>query len=104
MRFPYTIRSAIRNSAIKNLKLNLESLEKRDTPTGGLDSTFNGGLPVMLAGQAFYAVTEQSDGKTVAVGSTSAQDGFLVERFLIDGSIDTNFGTNGIAKVPLTGG
>ena len=51
-----------------------------------------------------YSVALQKDGKIVAVGSSfiGAKRRFTIARFLPDGKIDTNFGTNGF-YAPLIG-
>ena len=52
------------------------------------------------------AVTTQSDGKVIAVGTSdsadSAMNSFVVVRYNVDGSLDTSFGTNGkVTTVPI---
>ncbi len=51
-----------------------------------------------IPGGEFHAVVAQPDGSFVASGS-----GFTVVRFLHDGSLDSGFGTNGVATAPFTG-
>jgi len=60
---------------------------------GALDNTFgtNGAVTIDLNGQAF-AVAIQSNGKIVVVGE-SWSNGFLVARFLSNGTLDTTFGS-----------
>ena len=70
--------------------------------SGGLDTTFSGDgkLTTDIAGwdDRAYAVTIQSDGKIVAVGSHSStlESDFVVARYNLNGSLDTSFSGNGI--------
>jgi uncharacterized delta-60 repeat protein len=89
------------------VRLNLERLEDRLTPTAGLlDPTFGAGagyvlslFPNQQADQA-NAVAVQSNGQIVIAGATAASGKtpgaqFLVARYNADGSVDTSFGTGG---------
>ncbi len=77
---------------------------------GGLDPSFGTGGMVRLSLSpvgtgTFTSVAHQADGKIVAAGSTQFQPNnppvILLMRFLSSGSLDTTFGTNGIAKAGL---
>jgi uncharacterized delta-60 repeat protein len=76
----------------------LHSALVRYNRNGRLDSTFGTGGKVVARFNAnsdyLFKVALQSDGKIVAVGSTSAT-AFLLARFNADGSLDQTFGTNG---------
>jgi uncharacterized delta-60 repeat protein len=68
----------------------------RLTPTGALDSTFNGSGMAFLdfgPGSTANAVVVQPDGKIVLGGKTSGND-FAVARLLENGAPDTGFGPN----------
>jgi uncharacterized delta-60 repeat protein len=73
---------------------------------GRLDPTFgNGGVVVVnkFGGdidQVIVGMAIQPDGKIVAA-ATGVPSGGQVARFNPDGTLDTTFGTNGIASVPL---
>jgi uncharacterized delta-60 repeat protein len=73
----------------------------RYLPDGSLDSTFgSGGIVVGPSGQA-YSMALQADGKILLAGwGANGNFGFFVVRFLPDGSLDTTFGSNGIASGP----
>ena len=76
----------------------LHSALVRYNRNGRLDSTFGTGGKVTVTFNSvsdyLFAVALQSDGKIVAVGSTSGT-AFLLARFNADGSLDQAFGTNG---------
>jgi uncharacterized delta-60 repeat protein len=89
------------------VRLSVERLEDRLTPTAGLlDPTFGAGagyvlslFPNQQSNQA-NAVAVQSDGQIVIAGATAASGKspgaqFLVARYNADGSLDTSFGTGG---------
>jgi uncharacterized delta-60 repeat protein len=74
----------------------------RSGPTGAPDSTFDGDGYVTMAigtGASAQGVALQADGKIVIAGSGSAD--FAVVRYNSDGSLDTTFGTDGIATTDL---
>jgi uncharacterized delta-60 repeat protein len=83
----------------------------RLTTAGALDSSFGGGVvtgpPVVSSfgtGSIGRGVAIQSDGKVVVVGSATDSSGtfpqgMLVERFDANGSLDTGFGSGGVARV-----
>jgi uncharacterized delta-60 repeat protein len=80
------------------VRLNLERLEDRLTPTAGLlDPTFGAGAGYVLGSSSnpdgANAIAVQSDGKIVTAG-TSANN-FLITRYNADGSLDTSFGSGG---------
>lgn len=87
----------------------LVALEGRAVPTtvGGLDPTFAtaGKLAVNVAAgaNAVNAVAVQTDGRLLFAGTTDAGNpanaDFLVTRYLIDGTPDPAFGTNGRVTV-----
>jgi uncharacterized delta-60 repeat protein len=72
-------------------------------PTFGVDGTATAPIPSngRVSGGAL-----QSDGKVIVLGSTTPSGGpdqGLVTRFSADGSLDTGFGSAGVAPVPLNG-
>jgi uncharacterized delta-60 repeat protein len=74
----------------------------RYLPDGSLDPSFGAGGYVATAISA-DAIALQPDGKIVVAGdsgpvSESIDSEFAVARYRPDGSLDTSFGTNGIAK------
>ncbi len=78
----------------------------RFTPTGQLDETFGNGGVVKIPSATEYssnfdAVEVLPDGKIIAAGSSGEGLQFwvmLAVRLNTDGTLDENFGTNGIAK------
>ena len=50
--------------------------------------------------EASYAIAVQTDGKSIIVGSESTLGG-TVKRFNANGTVDTSFGTNGVADFML---
>jgi uncharacterized delta-60 repeat protein len=72
---------------------------------GDLDSTFGTGGKVKTSFTGGYdgahAIAIQSNGKILAAGH--AGDEFAVARYKTDGTLDTNFGTNGIETVSAVG-
>ncbi|HYO25167.1 MAG TPA: PKD domain-containing protein [Lacipirellulaceae bacterium] len=91
--------------------MGVERLEdRRMLAAGALDTTFNptGAIPgTVIQNFAFEdngnAVAVQADGKTLIAGTWAdgSPDGrdFAVARFNVDGSLDTAFGTAGLARV-----
>ncbi len=78
---------------------------------GTLDTSFgNGGKVVAhlsdVNDRAFYAV-ELDDGKVIVAGSSKGKSSLggdmTLVRFNADGSIDSSFGTSGVAALPLRG-
>ena len=73
---------------------------------GSLDETFDGDgiawldLPGYDA-EVFRAVALQADGKIVVTGDTAWGGPSLVTRFHTDGSLDTTFGTDGVALTSM---
>jgi uncharacterized delta-60 repeat protein len=67
---------------------------------GTLDSTFgvSGVAPIEITPFFTVKVALQTDGKIIVGGSSSGR--FAVARFNTNGSLDTSFGTNGLAVVP----
>lgn len=82
----------------------------RFLPNGDLDSTFNGNgivITSITVAEQGYALKLQPDGKIVVLansdnGNTSTYYQALV-RYLPNGTLDSNFGTNGIALNNLNG-
>lgn len=74
-------------------------------PGGELDATFgeNGRVAITLSGHSVgFAGVQQADGKLLVVGSTEMPGphfDFAVLRLNVDGTLDTTFGTDGIATV-----
>ena len=78
----------------------------RYTSGGILDTSFNGTGFVQLSIDSFSSANAlfiQDDGQIVATGSSSGSTNgvFATARFNTDGSLDTSFGTNGIATTAL---
>jgi uncharacterized delta-60 repeat protein len=73
----------------------------RYLPDGRLDSGFGSeGIVVGPSGQA-YSMALQPDGKILLAGwGANGNFGFFMVRFLADGSLDTTFGSHGIASGP----
>lgn len=74
----------------------------RLNPDGTLDNTFSGdGVAVTRAERDesghVSALVIQPDGKIVAVGQIPSFRGLQVVRYMPDGSLDTTFGSNGLA-------
>jgi uncharacterized delta-60 repeat protein len=74
---------------------------------GSRDATFGGGATVLtdISGSSgvssrAMAVVVQADGRIVAAGTAN---GFALERLLDDGTLDTTFGTGGVATAHPTG-
>jgi uncharacterized delta-60 repeat protein len=75
---------------------------------GGLDSGFgSGGIVRQTTGlSTTTAVTQQSDGKTLAVGDVdtpNGSDAFGISRFNADGSLDTTYGQTTVNGVTMPG-
>ncbi|HET9579460.1 MAG TPA: hypothetical protein VFP44_16635 [Usitatibacter sp.] len=84
----------------------LDSVFVRLTGAGALDTTFNGSGRVAASmstgSDVVNAVAIQADGKIVGAGwadVSSSQDSISLTRVNADGSIDTGFGTAGVANV-----
>jgi uncharacterized delta-60 repeat protein len=85
-----------------NLRIGVDRLNPED---GTFDTSFGTGgvvvTPLLIGDAVTRAVTIQSDGKILAAGLTdnaAAQPGgFLLARYNTDGSLDTTFGSGGIA-------
>ena len=82
----------------------------RYNTNGSLDNTFNGdGKVITDFGGIFdkaHGLALQSDGKIIAAGETNS-DGtvdFALARYNSDGSLDSNFGTDGLVITDLAGG
>lgn len=84
----------------------------RYTSAGALDTAFDGTGIVQTdlsttAGDAFYSVIVQPDGKIVAVGYAyigAGNDALAVVRYLSNGSLDASFGTGGIVLIDVSAG
>src|SRR6516162_7684194 len=79
------------------VRLHVERLEDRLTPTAGLlDPTFGAGAGYVLSSPSSYsnganAVAVESNGQIVAAGwATTIGQGSLVARYNADGSLDTS--------------
>ena len=70
-----------------------DSLDTSFGTNGTVTTDLGSGVPAYA-----FAVAIQSDGKIVAVGSTSTH--FALARYNTDGSLDTGFGTGGIVTAP----
>jgi uncharacterized delta-60 repeat protein len=73
---------------------------------GSLDASFGtGGIVTTAVGSnqntAIYAVALQVDGKIVVAGTDNST--FVLTRYLVNGSLDTSFGVDGIVTTAITG-
>src|SRR5262249_26037062 len=72
---------------------------------GSVDTSFgNQGVTVSMPGTFATDVAVQPDGKIIAVlgtGGNAATERPIAVRFNADGSLDTGFGSNGIASISL---
>jgi uncharacterized delta-60 repeat protein len=81
----------------------------RYNSNGTLDTTFGSGGKVVFNQIGTYSeiwhLAQQSDGKILAMGDTNSGGSFdfAVARLNTDGSLDSTFGTGGIATAPLSG-
>ena len=71
-----------------------------------MDTTFGGGGTVHFNIQngGGYAVAAQADGKVIVAGGgnlNTGGDDFLLVRFNVNGTLDTTFGTNGLARTRI---
>ena len=70
---------------------------------GQLDTTFGNGGRVFGTNVRAFDIITQPDGKILAAGRTATNSvsvgDYVVERYNIDGSVDTTFGTNGNSAV-----
>jgi uncharacterized delta-60 repeat protein len=87
----------------------------RHLPNGSLDSSFGTGgyaqvVPASVGGQTSAVVTTralalQSNGQIVLAGDVSSLSGQVVDagaaRFNANGTVDTTFGTDGVATTPV---
>ncbi len=90
----------------------VESLEgRRLLAANPLDNSFGVGgrvvTPLGFEADSLRAVAVQADGKTVVVGTRASSEdartlNFTVERFNVDGSIDTHFGDAGTATIAIS--
>ena len=84
----------------------LDSVFVRITPAGALDTTFNGSGKLVASmstgSDEIAAIALQPDGKIVGAGwaeISGTQDSMSVTRVNADGTVDTSFGTSGVANV-----
>lgn len=73
-----------------------QTLTTRINPDGSLDDTFNNGVPVVISFPDFsrsYGVAIQPDNKILTAGTTGGN--FMLMRFLSDGVLDMEFGSQG---------
>jgi len=85
---------------------NTDALLLRYLPGGTLDPAFGGGDGIATSdfgGQdVLQALARQADGAYVVAGYTSSDTGFLVARYLADGTLDPSFGGgDGWTVVPV---
>lgn len=95
-------------AAVLGRNLSVERLESRLLfAAGDIDTLFAGGKVVKDIGGASdfgFAVVVQTDGKVLVAGrSTGGATGsdFSVVRFNSDGSVDSSFGTSGVARIDM---
>lgn len=86
------------------------TLTTRINPDGSLDETFSNGKPSVISFQGYstqnYAVVIQPDNKIIAVGfslGTVKTSNFTLMRFLPNGGLDLEFGSNGRVMTDLGG-
>jgi uncharacterized delta-60 repeat protein len=81
---------------------------ERRAADGTLDQTFGTGGRVVLddaaADESAFAVRTLSDKVYVASNVTGTTPTYRVRRYLANGTLDTSFGTGGVAELPRTGG
>src|SRR5438045_605858 len=90
----------------------LERLEARETPTAGLlDPSFGtAGLVLNSTGANASTLAVQADGKLLVGGNVALNppgplfSPAAVFRFKANGSLDSTFGTHGVAFLPAVGG
>lgn len=76
---------------------------------GGLDTTFNSDGRVTYLSEmeeTAYAMVIQPDGKIIVGGRidiTASKCHFILQRYKIDGSLDSIFGTNGVVETTMHG-
>jgi uncharacterized delta-60 repeat protein len=82
----------------------------RYNANGGLDTNFGSGGEVFSSFAQFpsvgaRALLQQPDGKLIVVGDTNggAPNDWLMVRYNADGTLDTNFGSQGLVATPLSG-
>lgn len=87
-----------------------QTLAARINPDGSPDDTFNKGAPALISFQGYnaqhYAVAIQSDNKILAAGSslgTVDTSMFTLMRFLPNGALDMEFGSQGRVMTDLGG-
>jgi uncharacterized delta-60 repeat protein len=84
-----------------------DGLVMRFTATGAPDPTFGGGDGVAIiesqAAEYLNAIAVQPDGKIVVGGSTGSASNGIVRRLNSDGSVDKQFGTDGLAVIDSGG-
>lgn len=74
----------------------------RFTSTGAIDTTFgSNGIRTFSAFPAMTAMTLQADGKIVVAGSLAGASNIALARFDSEGTLDTSFGSGGIADIDL---
>jgi uncharacterized delta-60 repeat protein len=77
----------------------------RYTMTGTLDTSFGTHGIVLTTTGTVGALARQSDGKLVIVGSQLIGypdfSAFLLMRYTVTGTVDTDFGTNGVVVTPI---
>src|SRR5262245_29418881 len=89
----------------------VEGLEDRTTPSGGLlDPTFgSGGVAINNFGSSPELITDVKvlpDGKLLTAGYVNVYQSsdFNAARYNADGTLDTSFGSGGLATVDFKGG
>lgn len=80
----------------------------RYMPSGAIDTGFgvDGIVTFNPTGSSFDIISLgiQSDGKVLACGNSQGPLGFILARFMADGTLDTSFGENGWLSTPIEGG
>jgi uncharacterized delta-60 repeat protein len=97
--------------SINNVPLNTEFLLLRYMDTGALDTSFGGGDGIVTTvassqGSEGNGFALQSNGKILLAGAVRGASGvssFAVARYLTDGTLDTSFGTDGVATTDMNG-
>lgn len=76
-------------------------LTARFNADGSVDKNFAGKGYVLLKGKIANALLIQPDGKIIIGGNTGVMESFITARYLPDGSLDENYGVNGVVTTHL---
>lgn len=73
----------------------------RFSADGSVDKSFGGKGYVLLKGKIANALMIQPDGKIIIGGNTGVMESCITARYLPDGSLDENYGVNGVVTTRL---